>query len=105
MIIGSVSENKELEKRVSITPEIAKKYINLGFEIQLSKDYGKHLGFEEKEYNEIGVKFLDDDIKLIENSDIIIQMSLLDENRTSLLKPNQIFIGVLNPYENRDKLN
>ena len=104
MIIGSVSENKELEKRVSITPEIAKKYINLGFEIQLSKDYGKHLGFEEKEYNEIGVKFLDDDIKLIENSDIIIQMSLLDENRTSLLKPNQIFIGVLNPYENKNKL-
>ena len=42
MIIGSVSENKELEKRVSITPEIAKKYINLGFEIQLSKDYAHY---------------------------------------------------------------
>ena len=26
MIIGSVSENKEIEKRISITPEIAKKY-------------------------------------------------------------------------------
>ena len=42
MIIGSISENKDLEKRISITPEIAKKYINLGFEVQLSKDYGKH---------------------------------------------------------------
>ena len=31
MIIGSVSENKDLEKRISITPEIAKKYINLVF--------------------------------------------------------------------------
>ena len=51
MIIGSISENKDLEKRVSITPEIAKKYINLGFEINLSENYGKHLGFEEKEYN------------------------------------------------------
>ena len=39
MIIGSVSENKEIEKRISITPEIAKKYINLGFEIHLSKNY------------------------------------------------------------------
>ena len=60
MIIGSVSENKNLEKRVSITPEIAKKYISLGFEIQLSENYGKHLGFEDKEYNELGVKLISD---------------------------------------------
>ena len=66
MIIGSISENKEIEKRISITPEIAKKYINLGFKVQLSNDYGKHLGFEEKEYTELGVKFVSDDKKLIE---------------------------------------
>ena len=104
MIIGSLSENKDLEKRISITPDIAKKYINLGFEINLSENYGKHLGFKEKEYTELGVKFISDDKKLIENADIIIQMGLLDENKTSLLKPNQTFIGVLNPYENKNKL-
>ena len=104
MIIGSISENKEIEKRISITPEIAKKYINLGFEIYLSKNYGKHLGFEEQEYNQYGVKFFDDDKKLIENVDIIIQMGLLDEDKTSILKANQIFIGVLNPFENKNKL-
>ena len=104
MIIGSLSENKEIEKRISITPEIAKKYINLGFEIQLSKNYGKHLGFEEKEYSEIGVKFISDEKKLIETSDIIIQLSLLDEDKISLLKSKQIFIGILNPYENKNKL-
>ena len=104
MIIGSVSENKDLEKRISITPEIAKKYINLGFEIQLSENYGSHLGFEEKEYKEIGVKFISDDKKLIQESDIIIQMNLLSEDKTSLLKSKQIYIGVLNPYENKNKL-
>ena len=57
MIIGSISENKDLEKRISITPEIAKKYIDLGFEVQLSENYGKHLGFEDKVYKEFGVKF------------------------------------------------
>ena len=104
MIIVSVSENKNLEKRISITPEIAKKYINLGFEVQLSKNYGKHLGFKEKEYNELGVKFIDDDKKLIENADIIIQMSLLEEEKTSYLKSNQTLIGALNPFENKNKL-
>ena len=100
MIIGSISENKDLQKRVSITPEIAKKYINLGFEINLSENYGKHLGFEEKEYTELGVKFISDDKKLIENSDIIIQMSLPDDNKVAFLKSKQTLIGVLNLYEN-----
>ena len=105
MIIGSVSENQDLEKRVSITPEIAKKYLNLGFEVQLSENYAQHLGFKEKEYKELGVKFISDDKKLIDNANIIVQMSLLNEDKTSLLKPDQIFIGVLNPYENKNKLN
>ena len=104
MIIGSISENKDLEKRISITPDIAKKYIDLGFEIQLSENYGKHLGFEENNYKEFGVKFVSDDKKLIDNADIIIQMNLFDEDKASLLKANQTFIGVLNPYENKNKL-
>ena len=104
MIIGSISENKDIEKRVSITPEIAKKYINLGFEINLSENYGKHLGFEEKDYTELGVKFISDDKKLIENSDIIIQMSLPDDNKVAFLKSKQTLIGVLNLYENKSKL-
>ena len=104
MIIGSVSENKDLEKRISITPEISKKYIDLGFEVQLSENYGQHLGFKAKEFKELGVKLIEDDKKLIENTNIIVQMNLLSEDKTSLLKPNQIFIGVLNPYENKNKL-
>ena len=104
MIIASQSENKELEKRISITPETAKKYINLGFEVHLSENYGEHLGFQENEYNDLGVKFISDDKKLIENADIIIQINLLDEEKISYIKSNQIFVGVLNPYENKNKL-
>ena len=104
MIIGSISENQDLEKRISITPEIAKKYTNLGFKIKLSENYGKHLGFKEKEYIDVGVEFDVDNKRLIENSDLIIQMNLLDNDKSSYLRPNQIFIGVLNPYKNKEKL-
>jgi len=104
MIIVSVSENRDLEKRISITPEISKKYINLGFEVHLSESYGDHLGFKDEEYKAQGVKITSDENKLLESADVIIQMSLLNDNKTSVLKPNQTFIGVLNPYENKDKL-
>ncbi len=104
MIIVSVSENRDLEKRISITPEISKKYINNGFEVHLIKSYGEHLGFKDDEYIAQGVKIFTDEKKLLESADIIIQMGLLDKNKTSFLKPNQIFIGVLNPFENKDRL-
>ena len=37
MKIGSIAENKKLEKRISITPDIVKKYIGLGFEVFFRK--------------------------------------------------------------------
>ena len=41
MKIASILENQTLEKRIAITPEIAKKYISLGFEVSLSEKYGR----------------------------------------------------------------
>ena len=57
MRIGSVLENQDIEKRIAITPEIAKKYISLGLEVSLSENYGVHLGIKDEEYIENGVKF------------------------------------------------
>ena len=57
MIIASLLENLENEKRVSITPDIISKYIALGFEVILQEGYGEHLGFSKSEYLQKGVKF------------------------------------------------
>ena len=50
MIIGSISENIDIEKRVAITPDIIKKYKSLGLEVHLIKNYANHLGINDKEY-------------------------------------------------------
>ena len=104
MRIGSLCEDKEIEKRVSITPDIAKKYIDLGLEVQITDKYGEHLGFKQSDYKDQGVEIISDNEKLIQNSDIIIQMGLLKDEYLSFLKANQSYIGVLNPYENQKKL-
>ena len=44
MKIASILENQKIEKRIAITPEIAKKYISIGIEVSLSENYGSHLG-------------------------------------------------------------
>ena len=58
MRIVSILEDQKEEKRIAITPDIAKKYIALGFEVFLLENYGDHLGFRDSEYKELGVNFL-----------------------------------------------
>ena len=105
MKIGSILENQKIEKRIAITPEIAKKYISLGFDVQLSKNYGIHLGITDDEYKKNGVNFSDDDKEIINLSNVIVQLGLLSDDKSELLKEGQTLIGVLNPYDNKDKLN
>jgi H+-translocating NAD(P) transhydrogenase subunit alpha len=104
MKIVSVSEDIKFEKRIAITPEIAKKYIALGFELSISENYGEHLGFRDDEYKELGVKIYKDEKEIINSGDIIVQLGLLSDDKISLIKKNQILIGVLNPYKNKEKI-
>ena len=104
MIIGSNLENQEIEKRVAITPEIIKKYISLGFEINLIHNYGAHIGFQDSNYEKLGAKIILDEKDLINNSDIIIQIRLPNDNHLSLIKENQTIIGSLDIHVNKEKL-
>ena len=104
MKIGSLSEDKDLEKRISITPEIAKKYIGLGLEVYLDLNYGSHLGFDDSQYKDIGVKVLADQNDIISNTDLLVQLNLLNDDKLSKIKENQILIGVFNPYNNKEKI-
>ena len=104
MKIASIFENQNIEKRISITPEIAKKYISLGFEVSLTENYGSHLGIKDEEYKELGVSILKDEKEIITNADIIAQLGLLEDDKSTLLKQSQTLIGVLNPYHNKDKI-
>ena len=104
MNICSISEDKKIEKRISITPEIVKKYINLGLKVNLPKNYGLHLGFSDNDFKGAGAIIINDEKEIIINSDIIVQLGLLSDDQLSLLKENQTIIGVLDPYKNKNKL-
>ena len=104
MRIGSISENQKIEKRIAVTPDIVKKYISLGFEITLSENYGSHLGIKDDVYSKMGANINKDDKEILNSSDIILQLGMLSEEKSSNLKDNQILIGVLDPYNNKEKL-
>ena len=104
MRIASILENQKIEKRIAITPEIAKKYIALGFEISLAEKYGEHLGFKDSDYKELGVEISSNETEALSEADIIIQLGLLSDENLSNLKENQTLVGVFNPYANKEKI-
>ena len=104
MRIASILENQNLEKRIAVTPEIAKKYISLGFEVLLSEGYGNHLGIKDEEYKKLGTQILKDEKEILNSANIIVQLGLPTDEKNSIIKENQTLIGILNPYNNEEKL-
>ena len=103
MIIGTVKEDREIEKRISITPEIAKKYISNGFEVILENNLASHLGISDEEYLKEGCKIESRD-NVLSKSDVLLQLNLLDEKSNDLLKKNKILIGNFNSNSNKNKI-
>jgi len=103
MIVGSISENKGLEKRISITPDLVKKYASQGLKILIEKDYASHLGFSDKEYQSEGCEIQSRN-SVIDKSNILLQFDVPDEESLAQLKSGTILIGTFNFHKNEKKL-
>jgi NAD(P) transhydrogenase subunit alpha len=104
MIVGSIKEDINLEKRVSITPETAKKIISLGLNINLEKSYAIHLGIEDKQYEAAGVNFYNSSKEVINNSNLILKVNCPTDEEIKNLKEKTILVGIFNPSNNQEKL-
>jgi len=104
MTIGSTKENVNLEKRVSITPETAKNIIALGLSVNLEKNYAVHLGIQDKQYEEYGVKFFSSAKEVINNSNLILKVDCPTDEEIKNLKEKTILVGIFNPSKNMNKL-
>ena len=103
MIIGAVSENKNSEKRISITPEIAKKYLDNGFSVIIENDLASHLGISDEDFQKAGCQ-LDNRQNVLKKSNIVLQVNLPDDDSLNLIKENDILIGNFNSTENKTRI-
>ena len=104
MIVGSIKENIELEKRVSVTPETAKNIIGLGLKVIIEKDYATHLGINDNDYKNFGVEIKETSKEIFNLSNLIIKVNCPDKDEINVLKENTILVAMLNPSKNNDKI-
>ena len=104
-IIGSVKEDLDIEKRISITPEIAKKFTSLGISINIEEKYAEHLIINEEEYIKNGANTNISKKEVFEKSDVILKVTTISEEDVSFIKNKSILIGQFDPILNKDKIN
>ena len=104
MRIVSIKENMSLEKEDRNYTRNCKKIYKLRIEVSLPENYGAHLGFTDQDYKDLGVIISNEEKKIIDSANIIVQLALPSDEKLSYLKENQNLIGVLNPYFNKEKI-
>ena len=104
-IIGSVKEDLNTEKRISITPETIKKFTDLKFSVFLEKNYAEHLGITDEEYKNKGATFYSSAKEVLEKSEIVLKVNCLSNDEINLIKDKSILIGQFDPILNKEIIN
>ena len=103
--IGSVKENLDTEKRISITPETIKKFTDLNFSVLLEKNYAEHLGITDEEYKNNGANLYNSAKEVLEKSEIILKVNCPFNNEINLIKDKSILIGQFDHLPNKEIIN
>ena len=104
-IIGSVKEDLASERRVSITPETVKKFVDLNFSVFLEQNYGEHIGIFDEEYKNQGVIFYNSTREVLEKSEIILKVNCPSSDEINLIKDKSILIGQFDLLSDKEILN
>ena len=104
-IIGSVKEDLVGEKRISITPETVKKFVDLNMSVLLENKYGEHLGINDEEYKNKGVSLNNSAKEVLEKSEIILRVNCPSNDEISIIKNKSILIGQFDPLSNKETIN
>ena len=104
-IIGSVKEDLAREKRISITPETVKQFVDLNFSVLLENKYGEHLGIDDEEYKNKGASLNSSAKEILEKSEIILRVNCPSNDEISLIKNKSILVGQFDPLTNKEIIN
>jgi len=104
-IIGSVKEDLNIEKRISVTPESLKKFTDLKFSVFLEKNYGEHLGIVDEDYKNKGAKFCSSANEVLEKSEIILKVNCPSNDEINSIKGQSLLIGQFDPFLNKEAIN
>ena len=89
------------EKRISLTPDFLKKYIDSGLKISVENNMGDHLGFTDSNFKEHGAEIVDRETGLKEGN-IICSVNKLSKGDLTNVEENSLVVSFLDPFNDQD---
>ncbi|CAO5674844.1 MAG: NAD(P) transhydrogenase subunit alpha part 1 [Holosporales bacterium] len=100
MIIVVPKETKKFERRVALTPDMVKKYHDLGCQVKVEKNAGLESGFLDEQYTAAGAEIVCE--KIYENAQMVLCVNTPDN--LDHLPEGACLIGMLKPFEQKENL-
>ena len=94
MKIGVLKETQKGEKRVSISPNIAKQLIASGFEVLVEEEAGFASSYQNSYYEEAGTQIVKRDV-IFKEADILIKINPFDAEDLALVNKSQVLMSQL----------
>jgi len=94
MKIGVLKETRPNEKRVAITPKIAKDFIDKGFDVLVEENAGLASAYDNQSYLDVNAKVVDK-ATILKDADVIVKINPLDDDEISKLKPGQVVVSMV----------
>jgi len=94
MKIGILKETQKGEKRVAISPNIAKQLIEKGFDLLVEEDAGSASSFKDSDYSKIGAQIEKRGV-VFKNSTVLIKINPFDTEDLKLVDKGHILMSQL----------
>ncbi|MEC3908140.1 Re/Si-specific NAD(P)(+) transhydrogenase subunit alpha [Tamlana sp. 2201CG12-4] len=94
MKIGILKETQKGEKRVSLSPIIAKQFISSGFDVVVEEDAGSSSSYKNSDYKDIGVTIEKRGV-VFKESTILLKINPFDEDDLKLVDKGHVLISQL----------
>ena len=102
MILGAISPKNEGDKRTTLHPESIKPLIDIGIEVIFESELGKGIDISDEEMARVGAKAHSRE-DCLRRSDLLFSSTPISENEINLLKKGSIFLGLLEPFSNKEQ--
>ena len=110
MRIGVPREQRPGEHRVAASPDTVKRLVGKGVEVLVERGAGAGARFADQAFADAGARLIEEPEALYREAEIVLKVrrplaageGAVEE--MALLRPGQVLIGMLNPYQNRDQV-
>jgi NAD(P) transhydrogenase subunit alpha len=93
------------EIRVTILPEVAKKFTDLGIKVVVETDIGSNIFLTDESYRQAGAIISTDRLRSLSEADIVCRINKPKLEEISSLKRNSIHVSFLDPFNEKALVN